>query len=78
MTKNFQAPTYIVDHHLSDTLSWLCQHQDCFDSFHYDAMTQTLTVRHANGEDIIHQGDYLNANYGILITAHNFAQPNQE
>jgi hypothetical protein len=37
-------------------------------------MCQTLTVCHANGEDEIFQGDYLNASYGILITAHNFAQ----
>ena len=48
MIKNFQAQTYIVDDNLSDTLSWLCQHQECFDSFHYDAIRQTLTVRHAN------------------------------
>ena len=74
MTKNFQAQTYIVDNNLSDTLSWLCQHQECFDSFHYDVIRQTLTVRHANGEDEIIQGDYLNASYGILITAHNFAR----
>jgi hypothetical protein len=38
MTKNFQAQTYIVDDNLSDTLSWLCEHQECFDSFHYDAV----------------------------------------
>ncbi len=44
MTKNFQAQTYIVDNNLSDTLSWLCQHQECFDSFHYDAIRQTLIV----------------------------------
>ena len=77
MTKNFQAQTYIVDDNLSDTLSWLCQHQECFNSFHYDAICQTLTVRHANGEDEIFQGDYLNASYGILITAHNFAQSSE-
>ena len=74
MIKNFQAQTYIVDDNLSDTLSWLCQHQARFDSFPYDAIRQTLTIRHANGEDEIFQGDYLNASYGILITAHNIAQ----
>ena len=74
MIKNFQAQTYIVDDNLSDTLSWLCQHQECFDSFFFFLIRQTLTVRHANGEDEIFQGDYLNASYGILITAHNFAQ----
>ena len=66
MTKNFQAQTYIVDDNLTDTLTWLCQHQECFDSFHYDAICQTLTVRHANGEDEIFQGAYLNASYSIL------------
>lgn len=74
MAKNFHASTYIVDDNLSDTLTWLCQHQDCFDSFYYDAIEQRLTVRHANGEDEILQGDYLNASYGILITAHHFAK----
>lgn len=75
MPKNFQDLTYIVDEHLADTLAWLCQHQDCFDSFHYDAFSQCLTVQHANGVDEIRVGDYLNARYGILVTAHNFAQP---
>ena len=74
MTKNFQAETYIVDERLQDTLAWLCQHQDCFDSFTYDAIEQVLTVFHANGQDVIKRGDFLNAKYGILITAHNFAQ----
>ena len=73
MSKDFQADTYIVDAHLADTLHWLTKHQDSFDAFHYDAITQTLTVEHANGADAIRVGDYLNAQYGILITAHNFA-----
>lgn len=72
MNKDFKAQTYIVDEHLKDTLTWLCHHQDSFDSFTYDAITQELTVQHANGTDIIRMGDYLNASYGILITAHNF------
>lgn len=74
MTKDFQAETYIVDDQLQDTLAWLCQHQDSFDSFTYDAIEQVLTVFHANGQDVIKQGDFLNAKYGILITAHNFAK----
>ncbi len=69
MSKNFKAETYIVDENLVDTLTWLCHHQECFDSFHYDAIVQKLWVRHANGEDIIKKGDYLNAQYGILITS---------
>lgn len=75
MTKNFQSETYIVDEQLQDTLTWLCHHQESFDSFHYDAIQQELTVFHANGQDTIKHGDFLNAKYGILITAHNFAQP---
>ena len=71
--KDFKALTYLVDHNLSDTLTWLCHHQESFDAFNYDAITQQLTVHHANGSDIIRIGDYLNASYGILITAHNFA-----
>lgn len=73
MSKDFQADTYIVDENLADTLHWLSLHQDCYDSFHYDALSQTLTVEHANGADVIWVGDYLNASYGILITAHNFS-----
>lgn len=73
MTKDFQAETYIVDENLADTLHWLSLHQESFESLYYDAITQTLTVEHANGSDVIRIGDYLNAKYGILITAHNFA-----
>ncbi|NNG76872.1 hypothetical protein HLH10_11330 [Acinetobacter sp. ANC 4277] len=74
MNKDFKAQTYIVDEYLEDTLRWLCHHQDSFDSFTYDVITQELAVHHANGMDIIRVGDYLNASYGILITAHNFAE----
>ena len=74
MNKDFKAQTYIVDEYLPDTLTWLCHHQDSFDSFTYDAITQELLVHHANGVDSIRRGDYLNASYGILITAHNFAE----
>ena len=74
INKDFKAQTYIVDEHLPNTLTWLCHHQDSFDSFTYDAMTQELLVHHANGVDSIRTGDYLNASYGILITAHNFAE----
>lgn len=74
MNKDFKAQTYIVDEYLPDTLTWLCHHQDSFDSFTYDAITQELLVHHANGVDSIRRGDYLNASYGILITAHNFAK----
>lgn len=74
MAKNFTADTYIVDANMADTLTWLLQHQDSFDCFKYDAITQQLIVEHANGIDEIYEGDYLNARYGILITAHNFAK----
>ena len=74
MSKDFHADTYIVDSKLADTLHWLSLHQDSYDSFSYDAVTQALMVHHANGVDSIRTGDYLNASYGILITAHNFAE----
>ena len=74
MSKDFKADTYIVDDNLGDTLIWLLNHQESFDSLKYDAISQTLVVEHANGIDEIYEGDYLNAKYGILITAHNFAK----
>ena len=69
MTKNFQAETYIVDEQIADTLSWLLQHQDCFDELRFDVQTQELTVIHAAGIDQIRVGMYLTAKYGILITS---------
>ena len=73
MSKDFHADTYIVDSNLADTLHWLSLHQESYDSFSYDAVTQVLMVHHANGVDQIRVGDYLNDRYGILITAHNFS-----
>ncbi|TCB81592.1 hypothetical protein [Acinetobacter sp. ANC 4173] len=73
MSKDFQKESYIVDEQLVDTLIWLCHHQDCYERFEYDAVAEQLTVFHANGADVIRKGDYLTAQYGILITAHNFA-----
>lgn len=69
MVKDFKALTYIVDDHVADTIQWLLCHQDCFDVLHYDAVQQILSVDHANGTDIIKAGQYLNAQYGILISA---------
>ncbi|MCU4439553.1 hypothetical protein KTI07_08510 [Acinetobacter lwoffii] len=73
MSKDFHADSYIVDSSLADTLHWLSLHQDSYESFSSDAVTQVLMVHHANGVDQIRVGDYLNARYGILITAHNFS-----
>lgn len=69
MNKDFKALTYLADSNIMDTLIWLMNHQDCYESFEYDAMTQELHVHHANGTDRIKKGDYLNAQYGILITS---------
>lgn len=69
MPKYFNAETYVVDGNLADTVTWLCHHQDCFDSFQYDVITQELKVHHANGADIIRVGMFLNAKYGVLITS---------
>ena len=69
MSIDFTADTYIVTDRLADTLVWLSHHQDCFDSFNYDTFTLELVVYHANGADIIREGNYLNARYGILISS---------
>ncbi len=69
MSIDFTSNTYIVTDQLADTLVWLSHHQDCFDSFSYDTLTQELVVYHANGADIIRKGNYLNARYGLLITS---------
>ncbi len=69
MLKDFTAETYIIDQNLVDTLTWLCHHQGCFDSFEYDAFTKVLSVHHANGTDILREGMFLNAKYGLLITS---------
>ncbi len=45
------------------------QHQDIFDSFHFDVHTQELSVTHAAGVDVIRVGMFLNAKYGILVTS---------
>ena len=68
MSKDFHADTYIVDSKLADTLHWLSLHQDSYDSFSYDAVTQAMMLNHSNGVDQNLVGDYLNNRYGILIT----------
>ena len=69
MDKDFKSETYKVDESTTDTILWLMQHQDIFDSFHFDTHTQELSVTHAAGVDIIRVGMFLNAKYGILVTS---------
>ena len=69
MGKDFRQSSYICDDNIADTLQWLLQHQDCFESFEYDCISQRLLVHHANGTDDIRPGQYLNAAYGLLITS---------
>lgn len=69
MGKDFKSETYKVDESTTDTILWLMQHQDIFDSFHFDIHTQELSVTHAAGVDIIRVGMFLNAKYGILVTS---------
>lgn len=69
MSKDFTTESYVVDRNLADTLTWLCHHQDCYDAFEYNVLTEELKVSHANGVDIIRKGMFLNAKYGILITS---------
>ncbi|ENV07803.1 MULTISPECIES: hypothetical protein [Acinetobacter] len=69
MSKDFKSETYTVDERIADTIAWLMQHQDIFDSFHFDVHSQELSVTHAAGVDIIRVGMFLNAKYGILVTS---------
>ena len=69
MGKDFKSETYKVDESTTDTILWLMQHQDIFDTFHFDVHTQELSVTHAAGVDIIRVGMFLNAKYGILVTS---------
>lgn len=69
MDKNFNLDRYVVDENIADTMRWLIQHQDVFDSFNFDVHTQELSVTHAAGIDIIRIGMFLNAQYGILVTS---------
>ncbi|EOR08403.1 hypothetical protein [Acinetobacter genomosp. 15BJ] len=69
MSKDFKSETYTVDGYIADTIAWLMQHQDIFDSFHFDVHSQELSVTHAAGVDIIRVGMFLNAKYGILVTS---------
>ncbi|MBP3015504.1 hypothetical protein [Acinetobacter baumannii] len=55
MSKDFKALTYIAD--------------DNIESFHFDVLSQELSVTHAAGRDIIRVGTFLNATYGILVTS---------
>ena len=69
MNKDFKSETYTADESIADTIVWLMQHQETFDSFHFDVHTQELSVTHAAGVDIIRIGMFLNAKYGILVTS---------
>ncbi|MEQ1065700.1 hypothetical protein ABLB96_12890 [Acinetobacter sp. XH1741] len=69
MSKDYKALTYIADENISDTILWLLNHQDVFETFHFDVLSQELSVTHAAGRDIIRVGTFLNASYGILVTS---------
>lgn len=49
MSKDFKALTYIADDNIADTVTWLLHHQDVFESFHFDVLSQELSVTHAAG-----------------------------
>ena len=74
MSFNNDPSKHVVTSNLLSTFEWLLMNKDCYDSFTYDAVSNELIVHHANGTDEIREGDYLNAAYGILITAHNFSK----
>ncbi|WP_119689263.1 hypothetical protein [Acinetobacter nosocomialis] len=69
MSKDYKALTYIADENISDTILWLLNHQDVFESFQFDVLSQELSVTHVAGRDIIRVGTFLNATYGILVTS---------
>lgn len=61
--------THVVTSDIQKTIDWLIQNQACFDSFTFDVHTQTLTVYHEAGKDVLRLGMYLTAQYGILVTS---------
>ena len=69
MTNKLHSDHHIVTDQLGLTIVWLMQHQDIFDSLNFDVQTQQLIVKHASGEDLIREGMYLTAQYGILVTS---------
>jgi len=69
MSNTSNRDQHIVTNQLDQTIIWLMQHQDIFDSLSFDVLTQQLTVKHAAGEDFIREGMYLTAQYGILVTS---------
>ncbi|WP_372374868.1 hypothetical protein [Acinetobacter ursingii] len=69
MSNTSNRDQHIVTNQLDQTIIWLMQHQDIFDSLSFDVITQQLTVKHAAGEDLIREGMYLTAQYGILVTS---------
>ncbi len=69
MIKDYKALTYNADEKISDTILWLLNHQNVFESIQFDVLSQELSVKHAAGTDIIRVGTYLNATYGILVTS---------
>ena len=44
MSKDYKALTYIADENISDTILWLLNHQDVFESFQFDVLSQELSV----------------------------------
>ncbi|WP_269914639.1 hypothetical protein [Acinetobacter sp. HY1485] len=60
---------YITTENIIDTVTWLLQHQDCFDRLQFDVEQQELIVYHAAGVDVIRPNMYLTAQYGILVTS---------
>ena len=69
LSKFIRYDIFNLVENIANTIFWLMQHQDIFDSFHFDVHTQELSVTHAAGVDIIRQGMFLNAKYGILVTS---------
>ncbi|MCU4414028.1 hypothetical protein KTH71_08255 [Acinetobacter sp. WU_MDCI_Axc73] len=69
MSNISNSDQHIVTNQLVQTIIWLMQHQDIFDSFSFDVHAQQLTVKHVAGEDLIREGMYLTAQYGILVTS---------
>ena len=69
MVDQLKTQQHIVTNQLDQTIIWLMQHQDIFDSLSFDVITQQLTVKHAAGEDLIREGMYLTAQSGILVTS---------
>ncbi|MCF9045359.1 hypothetical protein [Acinetobacter nectaris] len=60
---------HIIGENITETIKWLMYYDDCFDELIYNSFRQEWTVKHAAGEDVLREGMFLTAKYGLLVTS---------